>query len=78
MVLFPMWKNSKKEGIQEYQEEMQCICKKDKTNQEERILESKCKTAITELEQLKDNTKKQKQKNKDIERKYISKEEVNG
>ena len=57
---------------------MQCICKKDKTNQEERILESKCKTAITELEQLKDNTKKQKQKNKDIERKYISIEEVNG
>ena len=57
---------------------MQCICKKDKTNQEERILESKCKTAITELEQLKDNTKKQKKKNKDIERKYISIEEVNG
>ena len=57
---------------------MQCICKKDKINQEERILESKYKTAITELEQLKDNTKKQKQKNKDIERKYISIEEVNG
>ena len=57
---------------------MQCICKKDKINQEERILESKCKTAITELEQLKDNTKKQKRKNKDIDRTYISTEEVNG
>ena len=44
---------------------MQCICKKDKINQEERILESICKTPITELEQLKDNTKKQKQKNKE-------------
>ena len=44
---------------------MQCICKKDKINQEERILESICKTPITELEQLKDNAKKQKQKNKE-------------
>lgn len=49
---------AKKKVIQEYPEEMQCIFKKDKINQEDRVLESKCKTTITELEQLKDNTKK--------------------
>ena len=55
---------AKEKVIREYPEEMQYISKKDKINQEERILESKCKTKITKLEQLKDNTKKRKKKRK--------------
>ena len=34
--------------------EMQYICKQDKINQPERIWESKYKTAIAKLEELKD------------------------
>ena len=43
--------------MQEYPEEMQYICKKDKVNQEERIWESKYKVTVIELEELKDKYK---------------------
>ena len=40
--------------MQEYPEDMQYICKKDKVNQEQRIWESTYKTKIIELEELED------------------------
>ena len=43
--------------MQEYLEEMQYICKKDKVIQAERIWESKYKTTIIELEELRDKYK---------------------
>ena len=62
--------------MQEYPEEMQYICKKDKVNQEERIWESKYKTTVLELEELKDRYKETEKENKDIEREYGSIKEV--
>ena len=62
--------------MQEYAEEMQYICKKDKVNQEERIWESKYKATVLELEELKDRYKETEKENKDIERKYASIKEV--
>ena len=55
---------------------MQYICKKDKVNQEERIWESKYKTTVIELEELKDRYKGMEKEKKDIERKYASIKEV--
>ena len=62
--------------MQGYPEEMQYICKKDKVNQEERIWESKYKTTVLELEELKDRYKETEKENKDIEREYGSIKEV--
>ena len=53
--------------MQEYSEEMQYICKQDKTIQEERIWESKYKIAITELGELKDKFKQMEKQKKDVE-----------
>ena len=55
--------------MQEYPEEMQYICKESKTYQAEKIWESKYKTAVIELEELKDKYKGMKKEKKDIERK---------
>ena len=38
--------------MQEYPEEMQYICKKEKVKQEAKIWESKYKTTLIELEEL--------------------------
>ena len=43
--------------MRDYPEEMQYICKKDKVNHAEKIWESKYKTTIIELEELKDKYK---------------------
>ena len=48
---------TKEKVMQEYPEEMQYICKKDKVSQEERIWESKYKVTVIELEELKDKYK---------------------
>ena len=45
--------------MREYPEEMQYINKKNKVNQAEKILESKYKTAVIELKELKDISIKQ-------------------
>ena len=50
--------------MQEYPEEMQYICKKDKVNQEERIWERKYKTTVLELEELKDRYKETEKENR--------------
>ena len=62
--------------MQKYPEEMQYICKKDKVNQKERIWESKYKTTVIELEELKNRYKGMEKEKKDIERKYASIKEV--
>ena len=62
--------------MQEYTEEMQYIRKKDKVNQEERIWESKYKTIVTELHELKDRYKETKKEKKGIDGKYASIKEV--
>ena len=66
----------KEKVIEEYPEEMQYICKKDKVKQEERIWESKYKTTVIELEELKDRYKEMEKEKKDKERKYASIKEV--
>ena len=63
---------TKEKVMQEYPEEMQYIYKKDKVNQEERIWQSKYKTTVTELEELKDRYKEMEKENKNIGRKYAS------
>ena len=45
---------TKEKVMQEYPEEMQYICKKGTVNQEERISESKYKTTVIKLQELKD------------------------
>ena len=48
--------------MQEYPEEMEYICKKDKVNQQGRIWESKYKATVIKLEELKDRYKEMKNK----------------
>ena len=62
--------------MQKQTEETQYICKKDKVNQEERIWESKYKTIVTELHELKDRYKETKKEKKGIDGKYASIKEV--
>ena len=62
--------------MQEYPEEMQYICKKGTVNQEERISESKYKTTVIKLQELKDRQKEMEKEKKDIERKYASIKDV--
>ena len=50
--------------MQEYPEEMEYICKKDKVNQQGRFWENKYKTTVIELEELKDRYKEMKNKRK--------------
>ena len=50
--------------MQEYPEEMEYICKKDKVNQQGRIWESKYKATVIKLEELKDRYKEMKNKRK--------------
>ena len=51
---FKYERTTKEKVLQEYPEEIQYIYKKDKVTQEERIWESKYKTTLIELEELKD------------------------
>ena len=62
--------------MQEYTEEMQYIRKNNKVNQEERIWESKYKTIVTELQELKDRYKETEKEKKDIDGKCASIKEV--
>ena len=62
--------------MQEYTEEMQYIRKNNKVNQEERIWESKYKTIVTELQELKDRYKETKKEKKHIDGKCASIKEV--
>ena len=62
--------------MQEYPEEMEYICKKDKVNQKGRIWENKYKTTVIELEEMKNRYKEMEKQKKDIERKYASIKEV--
>ena len=73
---FKCERTTKEKVLQEYTEEMQYICKKDKVNQEERIWESKYKTIVTELQELKDRYKETEKEKKDIDGKYASIKEV--
>ena len=50
--------------MQEYTEEMQYICKKDKVNQEKRTWESKYKTTVIEFKELKDRYKEMQKEKK--------------
>ena len=54
---------------QECPEQMQYIWKQDKTNQAERIWESKYKTTVIEIEGLKDKYKQMEKEKKNVERK---------
>ena len=62
--------------MQEYTEEMQYICKKDKVNQEKRTWESKYKTTVIEFKELKDRYKEMQKEKKEIERKYAGIKEL--
>ena len=64
--------------MQECPEQMQYICKQDKTNQAERIWESKYKTIVIEIEELKDKYKQIEKEKKNVERKYAIIKEVYG
>ena len=58
--------------MQEYPEEIQYTCKKDKVSQAERIQECKYKTTIIELEKLKNKYKEMEKRKRDVERKFAS------
>ena len=67
---------TKDKVMQEYTEEMQYVCKKNKVNQEKRIWESKHKTTVIEFKKLKDRYKEIQKEKKEIERKYAGIKEL--